>query len=113
LFLADKNILTISSLYNQAVGGIKPIVFERDVDAINNLLAQESSNQNEPEFEDYTPEGTIGIACKNCNSINVSYGLATKQKPRSWLKIISFLLFYMPVMADKCYHCYDCGYEFE
>lgn len=112
-FLADENISTISPLYNQAVGGIKLIVFERDVDAINELLAQDSLIQNEPEFDNYTPEETIGVACENCTSINVSYGLATKPKPRSWLKIISFLLFYMPVMADKCYHCYDCGHEFQ
>lgn len=112
-FLADENISTISPLYNQAVGGIKLIVFERDVEAINDLLTQDSSIQNEPEINEYTPEETIGVTCEKCNSINVGYGLATKPKPRSWLKIVSFLLFYMPVMADKCYHCYNCGYEFE
>jgi len=112
-FLADENISTISPLYNQAVGGIKLIVFERDVEAINDLLAQDHSTQGETQFEEYTSEETIGVHCKKCNSINVGYGLATKPKPRSWLKIISFLLFYIPVVADKCYHCYDCGFEFE
>lgn len=112
-FLADENISTINPLYNQAVGGIKLIVFERDVEAINDLLAQDYSIQNESDFNEYTPEETIRVSCKNCKSINVSYGLATKPKPRGWAKIISFLLFYSPLMAEKCYHCYDCGYEFE
>lgn len=112
-FLADENISTINPLYNQAVGGIKLIVFERDVEAINDLLAQDYSIQNESDYNEYTPEEKIRVSCKNCNSINVSYGLATKPKPRGWSKIISFLLFYSPFMAEKCYHCYDCGHEFE
>ncbi|WP_316734777.1 putative signal transducing protein [Pedobacter aquatilis] len=112
-FLADENISTLNPLYNQAVGGIKLIVFERDVEAIKDLLAQDLSLDSAENFAAYTPEETIGVHCEKCNSINVGYGLATQPKRRSWLKIVSFLLFYLPVIANKCYHCYDCGYEFE
>lgn len=42
-FLADENVATLNPLYNQAIGGVKLIVFERDVAAINALLAEDHS----------------------------------------------------------------------
>lgn len=42
-FLTDENMATIQPLYNQAIGGVKLNVFEKDVEQINLLLAEDHS----------------------------------------------------------------------
>lgn len=108
-FLADENVATLNPLYNQAIGGVRLIVFERDVPAINELLAEdnlipiEKSDDNSEEGDD---------VCEYCGSKNVSYGISTKNKYSWWVTILSFLFFVYPFKANKCYHCYDCGKEY-
>jgi hypothetical protein len=106
-FLTDENISTIQPLFNQAVGGVKLNVFEKDIPQINELLADivqldvdYQTNENE-------------IVCENCKSENVSYGQATKERFSWWVTIVSLLLFVYPFKVNKCYHCYDCGHEFK
>ncbi len=107
-FLTDENVATIQPLYNQAIGGVKLNVFERDIDKINLLL--EEQNFVMDNTEDLVD--TEKIMCENCASSNVSFGQATKNRFSAWVAIISFLLFVYPFKANKCYHCYDCGHEF-
>jgi len=114
-FLADENVSTIQPLYNQAIGGVKLIVFERDVEAINTLLAEDYSKT----VDEYTDENVDfeeevnAVECINCGSKNVGYGMATDKKHSLWANILAFLTFTMPIQANNCYHCYDCGHEFE
>jgi len=113
-FLADENVITLNPLYNQAVGGVKLIVFERDVEEINALLAEniELDQQDGLSEEKQIPED--GLACLECGSNNVSYGMATKHKHSWWVIVVSFLLGGVyPFKGNKCYHCYSCGHEFE
>lgn len=108
-FLTDENIATIQPLYNQAVGGVKLNVFERDVTRINELLAEEENNievDNEIPTEDK-------VICDSCGSDNVSYGQATKNRFSWWVTILSIILFVYPFKANNCYHCYNCGHEFK
>ncbi|WP_412466086.1 DUF2007 domain-containing protein [Pedobacter sp. KLB.chiD] len=114
-FLADENVSTIQPLYNQAIGGVKLIVFERDVEAINALLAEDNSldfeSSDEIVDEEKSAEGKT--VCEKCESTNVGYGMATDKKYSFWATVLAFLTFTMPIKANKCYHCYDCGNEFE
>jgi len=114
-FLADENVSTIQPLYNQAIGGVKLIVFERDVEAINALLAEDNSLDfelpDEITGEEKSAEGKT--VCEKCGSTNVGYGMATDKKYSLWATILAFLTFTTPIKANKCHHCYDCGYEFE
>ena len=112
-FLADENVAMLNPLYNQAIGGVKLIVFERDVDAINELLAEDNNGALNLETANFFDQNTAQYVCENCGSKNVGYGLATKNKHGIFAKILSFLTFTTPVIANKCYHCYDCGHEFE
>lgn len=113
-FLADENVSTIQPLYNQAIGGVKLIVFERDVEAIDTLLAEDHSIA----IDEYTDgsadveEEVSQVTCINCGSKNVGYGMATDKKYSFWATILAFLTFTTPIQANKCYHCYDCGNEF-
>jgi len=112
-FLADENVATLNPLYNQAIGGVKLIVFERDVEEINALLAEE----NVLEVEDTSRENEVNTSettlCEKCGSSNVGFGMATQNKFTLWSKILAFLTATYPVGANKCYHCYTCGHEFE
>lgn len=114
-FLADGNVSTIQPLYNQAIGGVKLIVFERDVEAISALLAEDNSLafESSDEIVDEKTSAESKTVCERCGSTNVGYGMATDKKYSLWATILAFLTFTTPIKANKCYHCYDCGYEFE
>ncbi|MBB6236049.1 ribosomal protein L40E [Pedobacter sp. AK013] len=114
-FLADENVATLNPLYNQAIGGVKLIVFERDVEAINALLIEDNSLNFDPSEEiiDEEKSGDDKTVCARCGSTNVGYGMATNKKYSIWAIIIAFLTLSTPIKANKCHHCYDCGYEFE
>jgi Putative prokaryotic signal transducing protein len=108
-FLADENIATIQPLFNQAIGGVKLNVFEKDVPSIDELLADDLALE-VPEME----EGQVdAVVCEKCGSTNVSYGVATKNKHSWWVAIVSLLLMVYPFKVNKCYHCYKCGHEFK
>ncbi|PWS26939.1 hypothetical protein DHW03_13025 [Pedobacter yonginense] len=112
-FLADENVSTIQPLYNQAIGGVKLIVFERDIDQINRLLAEDNSNLiDQNEATDNPAEEKM--LCEACGSDNVGYGMATKKKFSWWVILTSVLVgVFMPFKGNKCYHCYTCGHEFK
>ncbi|TCD19391.1 DUF2007 domain-containing protein [Pedobacter psychrodurus] len=113
-FLADENVATLNPLYNQAIGGVKLIVFERDVEAINALLAEDHSLAFESnEIIEKDESGDDKTVCEKCGSKNVGYGMATDKKYSIWATILAFLTLTTPIKANKCHHCYDCGYEFE
>ncbi|WP_461788294.1 putative signal transducing protein [Pedobacter sp.] len=108
-FLTDENVATIQPLYNQAIGGVKLNVFEKDMERIN-LILQEAEELEVPEIE--TERAENKITCENCGSTNVSYGIATKNKHSWWVATLSILMAVYPFKANRCYHCYKCGHEF-
>lgn len=112
-FLADENVATLNPLYNQAIGGVKLIVFERDVEAINELLKEDSNESLDLETSQFPVLEASAAVCEQCGSKNVGFGLATKKKHGLFAIILSFLTFTTPAFAKKCHHCYDCGHESE
>lgn len=109
-FLTDENVATINPLYNQAIGGVKLNVFEKDVAQINKLL-----NEAPGEVDDVTvvEEPSAQVVCVNCGSTNVSLGQATQNRFSWWVTLISILLVVYPFKTNTCYHCYSCGHEFK
>ncbi|TKC05480.1 DUF2007 domain-containing protein [Pedobacter polaris] len=109
-FLTDEHVATIQPMYNQAIGGVKLNVFEKDIERINILLNEEQ------DFIEDNAETIIEedkVECEKCGSTNVSFGQATKKRFSWWVTIISLLFFIYPFKANKCYHCYECGNEFK
>lgn len=106
-FLTDENVATINPLYNQAIGGVRLHVFERDLAVINEVLA----DNNLIELE--TDSSNSDIICPNCGSNNVGYVQATQKRFSLWVTIISLLLLIYPFKANKCNHCFNCEYEFK
>lgn len=112
-FLADENTATIQPLYNQAIGGVKLVVYQKDVEAINQLLDEESDKSLALETENFPDTTNEAYVCEKCGSTNVSYGMATKKKFSWWAIVIPLIVGVLyPFKGNKCYHCYDCGYEF-
>lgn len=109
-FLADENVATINPLYNQAIGGVKLIVFEKDVDEINLLLGADQVLYIDQENE--VSESSSQTICSNCGSSDVGYGMATKKQFTWWVKLLALLTITYPIKANKCHHCYNCGHEF-
>lgn len=107
-FLTDENLATINPLYNQAIGGVKLNVFEKDIARIDAILAESPKD-----MEMFAEETDTLLRCENCGSTNVGLGQSTKKRFSWWVTLVSILLSIFPFKANRCYHCYDCGHEFE
>ena len=113
-FIADENMIGINPLYNNALGGIKLKVFERDVERCRAILAEEPVEE-----EQIHTETTDEVAtCPYCGSGNVRHGIATEKKFTawswiSWLPSLLFGLFVLPFISRKAWHCFNCGKDFE
>lgn len=108
-FLTDENVATINPLYNQAIGGVKLNVFEKDMPRINELLTDIL-----PDIEtDVDEVSEEQILCEKCGSNNVGYGQATKRRFNWLVTVVSLIFTIYPFKANNCYHCYNCGHEFK
>jgi DNA-directed RNA polymerase subunit RPC12/RpoP len=64
-------------------------------------------------FERYRSKIEAVIKCPRCGSGNVEY-VTTPRKASNWLGPSSdFCLRATALSADKVYHCFECGFEFE
>lgn len=91
-WLKDENTLSTIAMWNQALGGIKLMVAEDDLEDARSLLGQ---------YKDARQK----LTCPACGSNNVEM-VTTPKKASNWL----FALL-GSVGAEKVYHCFDCGYE--
>lgn len=111
-FLNNEIISTLQPLNNQAYGGIKLMVFERDTTQIDLLLAEHYDLETaEVDTDQSEPKDAIK-KCENCGSANVAFGPATRKKFTWWVMLVSLCLGVYPFKGNKCYHCFDCGHEF-
>jgi hypothetical protein len=108
-FIADGNTIGANPLYNQALGGVKIKVFEKDVERCREILAQneELSLEDEPGIE-------AANTCPYCRSTNVKYGAATEVKAGWFTSFLSFIILAFPFLyARKSWHCFNCGRDFD
>ena len=103
-FVADENFLAANPIYNQAVGGIKLKIFERDLQRCREILADDEAliaqtNEDQPDVDT--------IICPNCGSTDVRDRAADKP---AWKNLLSAL---WPFNASKNWHCLNCGKDFE
>ncbi|TWI96757.1 putative signal transducing protein [Mucilaginibacter frigoritolerans] len=69
-FIADENTIGANPLYNQAVGGVKLKIFERDLQKCKDILASEG-DLHEQDHYGINEENTY-VVCPYCASTNVS-----------------------------------------
>lgn len=97
-YLKDENTIVIDPILTNAVGGIKLMVKDSDVEAANALLNAYD--------EDYRK----AAVCPKCNSQAFSYELMPK--PTNFITaILTWFFSSYAVATDYTYRCGVCGYE--
>lgn len=119
-FLTDEHTIGVNPLYNQALGGVKLHLFERDVELANQVLADQNLDVNFAYDEDGFEESAYSIkeemktdhVCPRCGSDNVGFVQATKNRFDIPTTLFSLLLMIHPFKANKVHHCFNCEHEF-
>jgi predicted RNA-binding Zn-ribbon protein involved in translation (DUF1610 family) len=100
-WLKDENTVTIDPILTNAIGGIKLMVHEAQLERAADLLRIMKNKEHQS-----TP-------CPNCNSLNVEY-IVTNRKAGNWLSALTtFILGDFAMAPHRVYHCFDCGFEFD
>jgi hypothetical protein len=111
-FIADENTIAVNPILNNAIGGIKLKIFERDLEKCREILTQSGDMHEQDHFE-IDEETHTAVVCPYCASTNVRYGSATEKKAHWLVVIISVLLTVLPFYARKSWHCFNCRRDFE
>jgi hypothetical protein len=108
-FVADESTFGASPLYNQAAGGIKLKIFEKDMEKCREILATEGDLHDEDRFEIDNETNTY-VVCPYCASTNVSNIAEEKGKEDLFNSLINLV---SPFHAPKNWRCNNCQQEFE
>lgn len=119
-FLTDENTITVNPLYNQALGGVRLHLFERDVAVARSILQDEDVQipleKEVAEFDEepieIPEESKSAEVCPRCGSQDVGYVQATKNRFGIFTTVISILLMVYPFRVKKTHHCFNCEHEF-
>lgn len=97
-YLKDEYTVTIDPILSNAIGGIKLIVNDTDVNAAVNLLDQ------------FEAEYLKTVQCPNCGGNNII--LISKPGAGNIITaILTWLFSSYAIAPDKIYQCQDCSYE--
>jgi predicted RNA-binding Zn-ribbon protein involved in translation (DUF1610 family) len=100
-WLKDEHTVTVNPIWTNAVGGIKLMVAEAQVERARELLIGIEA------------ERKSHFRCPQCGSNNIEL-VSTPRKTSNWLSaIVSFFLGSFAIAPDKVYHCFACGHEAE
>jgi predicted RNA-binding Zn-ribbon protein involved in translation (DUF1610 family) len=98
-YLQDEHTVTIDPILSNAVGGIKLLVYEEQVDR-----AREIIDTLEKEYRN-------SFVCPSCGSQKF-YEVTDTKKAVNWLSaIITYLFGNYAVSLSKVFKCFDCGFE--
>ncbi|RFZ90876.1 DUF2007 domain-containing protein [Mucilaginibacter conchicola] len=109
-FIADENVIAANPMFNNAVGGIKLKIFERDLERCKQILALEGDLHERDHIE--IDEDDQAVACPYCASTNVKHRLAddTTSGISGLLSTLSGLLSFK---GKSEWYCYNCQREFD
>lgn len=101
-WLKDENTIAIHPGLINAIGGIKLMVAAPQIERALELL-----RKTKQQYQEQNP-------CPNCGSTNVEQ-ITTPKKASTWLKTFVNVVRFggAEMAADKVYHCFECGFEFE
>ena len=107
-FLADENIIGANPLYNNAVGGIKLKIFEKDIERCREILAKEGDLHEEDHYELDNEDNTY-VVCPFCASTNVSH-INEEEEPGMLDNLMNLA---NPFYSRNNWHCNTCQQDFE
>ena len=99
--LTNENITSLLPYMNGILGsGVQVLVDKDDLDLARDIL-------------DKRKKSDI-IACPDCGSKNIKYGLGTKSRPKKILALIIAIVLASPTKhIRQTYYCQDCKREFQ
>jgi hypothetical protein len=97
--LKDENTVTIDPMLGNAIGGIKLMVKETDVEEVVSI------------FKKWKEESNELAKCPKCKSSNLEW--ITKQTPQNFLFAIFSAITANYALADTHYKCNDCNHKFD
>jgi predicted RNA-binding Zn-ribbon protein involved in translation (DUF1610 family) len=107
-FIADENTVGANPLYNQAIGGVKLKVFEKDIERCREILANDPE-LNENDNQEVDDENNTLVVCPNCGSTNIVS--ITEDKGKGFFSTLINLA--NPFYSQKNWHCNNCQTDFE
>jgi len=111
-FVADENTIGANPLYNQAVGGVKLKIFERDLERCREILASEGDLHEQDHFEIDNETNTY-VICPYCASTNVT-NIAEDKGKGKWPDLLDSLAnLVSPFHSQMNWRCNNCQREFE
>jgi len=100
-WLKDENTVTINPIWSNAVGGIKLMVADDQIEKATDLLSQ-FQEQKRKQF-----------SCPYCGSNNIEY-ISTTRKAVNWLSaILTWSLGSYAIGVEQVWHCFNCSKEFK
>jgi hypothetical protein len=99
-WLKDENTITVTPIFNNAVGGIKLMVNREQLEKASRLLNQ------------FQQEKKSKLGCPNCGSNDIE--LIPSRKPLNILgAIATWLTGRYALSVDNVWHCFNCHKEFK
>lgn len=98
-YLKDEYTVTIDPILSNAIGGIKLMIYEEQVERAMELI-----NRFEHEYKQ-------AVACPQCHSSNIHYITQPNSVTNWFTALLTWLFGNYAVTLKKVYKCSDCGYE--
>ena len=105
-YIFDENTVTIDPLISIAVGGIKVMVKESDVELAREVVKTLDNAK-------YVLENDEIVACPKCSSEHVHKYTSMKSVNGLMVFIVSFILFVYPAYKQYIFKCDECGNKFD
>ena len=100
-WLKDENTVTINPILSNAIGGIKLMVADDQIEKAVELLNQ-IQEQKRKQF-----------SCPYCGSNNIEF-INTPRKTANWVSsILTWMLGSYAIGVEQVWHCFNCSKEFK
>lgn len=100
-WLKDEYTATIDPILTNAIGGIKLMVLQDDLEHATEILNSLKEIKRK------------SFACPFCGSHNIEY-ITSSKKPINWLSsLFTWLLGSYAIGVEQVWHCFDCEQEFD
>ncbi|HEY2582122.1 MAG TPA: DUF2007 domain-containing protein [Mucilaginibacter sp.] len=111
-FIADENMNAANPLYNQATGGVKIKIFERDLERCREIMATQGDLHEQDHYEIDDDSHTY-VVCPYCASTNVR-NISETREEGEWSGLLSSISNLInPFHTAKNWHCFNCQQDFE
>jgi len=100
-WLKDENTATINPILTNAIGGIKIMVAEEDIENAAEILHELKEIKRK------------SFACPHCGSHNIEYITSNRKTTNVLISFLTWIFGSYAIGVQQVWHCFDCKEEFE